>query len=248
MVEGLAGRRVVVTRAAEQADALADLLRVAGAVPVVVPLVETIRNAVAMDELASLTASEFEWLVVTSPNGARCCLDALDGRFPTRIAAVGAGSASVLAAAGVVVDLVPNRQRAKGLLDDLPRPALHADGSRPRILLVQAFDAEAVMADGLLERGWDVHAVSPYRTVAARPGAGVQLAALSADAVLFAAGSAARAWVEVFGDSSPPVVIAIGPQTAAATEAAGLKVTAVAADHSLEGLVGALVVYFAPRQ
>ena len=43
--------------------------------------------------------------------------------------------------------------------------------------------AEPVMADGLAAAGWDVTVVAPYRTVAAQPAAGAQLAALSADEV-----------------------------------------------------------------
>lgn len=89
------------------------------------------------------------------------------------------------------------------------------------------------------QRGWQVTTISPYRSVPARVTAGQQLAALAADAVLFASGSAARAWVAVFGHTTPPVVVAIGPQTAA-IERAGLKVAIVAADHSLPGLVAAL--------
>ena len=59
-------------------------------------------------------------------------------------------------------------------------------------------------------------AIQPYRSVARQPTAREQLAALSADVVLFAAGSAARAWVEIFGTTTPPIVVAMGPQTAAA--------------------------------
>ena len=66
------------------------------------------------------------------------------------------------------------------------------------------------------------------------------MAALSADAVLFASGSAARAWVDVFGDTTPPIVVAMGPRTAAAVTDAGLKVSLVAADHSLPGMVASL--------
>jgi uroporphyrinogen-III synthase len=108
------------------------------------------------------------------------------------------------------------------------------------VLLVQAVDAEPTAAEGLRALGWRVHAIAPYRTVPALPTAAQQLAAFSADAVLFASGSAARAWVQVFGTTVPPIVVAMGPSTAAAAEAAGLKVSLVAADHSLSGMVDAL--------
>lgn len=82
--------------------------------------------------------------------------------------------------------------------------------------------------------------LGPYRTVPAVPTAAQQLAAFSADAVLFASGSAARAWVQVLGTSGPPIVVSMGPTTTAAAQAAGLKVSVEAADHSLSGMVDAL--------
>jgi len=231
----LAGRRVVVTRAAEQADALAELLRSRGAVPVVVPLVrmEPVETGVA--ELADVVPSDHDWLVVTSPNGAQAW-GSVHRTWPRRIAAVGTATAGALRELGAQVDLVPGLQRAEGLVS--------AFGAAPpeggSVLLVQAAGADVTAAEGLRALGWRVRAISPYRTVPALPTAGQQLAALSADAVLFASGSAASAWVQVFGTSGPPIVVAMGPSTAAAAEAVGLKVSLVAADHSLSGMVDAL--------
>jgi uroporphyrinogen-III synthase len=228
----LHGRRVVVTRSSAQAGSLAGLLEAAGAVPVVVPLVEQVPEPQGAAALAALHPDDFDWLVVTSPNGAQAYLTA-HAVAPAAVAAVGATTAAALADGGVTATLVPTQQSAAGLLTEFP--------SGPgTVLLVQAVDAEPAMADGLRAAGWQVTVVTPYRTVPSRPGAGLQLAALSADAVLFASGSAATAWVQVFGTSTPPVVVAIGPQTAAAATAAGLKVSLVATDHSLRGLVDAL--------
>ncbi len=236
-MSALAGRRVVVTRATEQADDLVSLLEAAGATAVVVPLIEIVPQPDACEVLAALDPAEFDWLVVTSPNGARAYLDA-HTTAPTKVAAVGATTAAALTGGGLPVTLVPTDQSATGLLAAFPA------GSGP-VLLVQAVDAETTMVAGLQRAGWHVTTVSPYRSAPARPSAGQQLAALSADAVLFASGSAARAWVAVFGRTTPPIVVAIGPQTAAKVQQAGLKVSLVAADHSLPGLVAALVSHLA---
>lgn len=232
MAGALAGRRVVVTRALEQADTLADLLRQHGAEPVVVPLIEIVPDPDGVASLARLQPLEFDWLVVTSPNGAQAFAQA-HTTAPAQVAAVGATTAAALTEAGVEVTVVPTTQRAAGLLAELP-------AGPGRVLVVQAVDADPALTAGLTERGWTVTIVAPYRSAPARPAAGVQLAAMAADAVLFASGSAARAWVAVFGTASPPIVVAIGPQTSAVAERAGLKVTAVAADHSLAGMVSAL--------
>jgi uroporphyrinogen-III synthase len=232
----LDGRRVVVTRAAGQADALADLLTAEGAVPVVVPLVETLVVDDAVATLAALDPSAFEWLVVTSPNGAEHYRRCHGNRVPASVAAIGNATATAL---GVPVHLLPARQNAAGLLAAFPV----GEGT---VLVVQAAGAAPELAEGLATLGWTVTSVAPYLTVPARPTRQQQFAALAADAVLFAAGSAAKAWVQVFGDTTPPVVVAMGPQTATVANAAGLKVTVVAADHSLEGLVAALAGYFSP--
>jgi uroporphyrinogen-III synthase len=65
-------------------------------------------------------------------------------------------------------------------------------------------------------------------------------AVAGADALLLASGSAAQAWVDAMGPAGPPIVVAIGPMTAAVADRLGLKVSGVAADHSLDGLVAEL--------
>ncbi|MCB0981435.1 MAG: uroporphyrinogen-III synthase [Acidimicrobiaceae bacterium] len=234
----LDGRRVVVTRAADQADHLAGLLRARGAEPVVVPLIEIQPVAGGVAALTAHLAAGLDgidWVAVTSPNGAGALLAAAGAApsVPARIAAVGDATAQVLRDAGLQVDLVPAVQRADGLVAEFP-------AGPGRVLVVQAVDAEPALADGLVAKGWHVIPVAPYRSVPARPPAALQLAALAADAVLFASGSAATAWVAVFGTTTPPLVVAIGPRTAAAAATAGLKIDLVAADHSMPGLVAAL--------
>lgn len=223
----LAGRRVVVTRAAAQAQDLVTLLEAAGAIPVVVPLIEIVAVDSELATLSDLDLSDFDWVVVTSPNGAKYLSPS-----PAKVAAVGQATAEVLRQGGVAVDLIPTVQSAQGLLAEFK-------GSGT-VLLIQAADADPALATGLRERGLAVTVIAPYRAVPAKISAAQQLRVLSADAVLFASGSAARAWVNAFSDASPPIVIAIGPQTAAAATRAGLKVTAIAADHSLSGMVSAL--------
>ena len=237
----LTGRRVVVTRAADQADELVTLLSAAGAIAVPVPLITIEADPLETERLSALHPSDFDWLVVTSPNGAQHYLAAHGSLAPPSVATVGSATAAALAAGGVPVQLVPTDQRATGLLAEFP-PGPGA------VLVVQAAAAAPELAQGLEAAGWQVTVVAPYRSAPARPSAGQQLAALSADAVLFASGSAARAWVQVFGTSTPPLVVAIGPSTAAAAEEAGLKVALVAADHSVPGMVAALEWHLAGNE
>jgi uroporphyrinogen-III synthase len=243
----LAGRTVVVTRAAEQADDLVRLLEAEGAVPVVVPLIDIVPEPAGVAALAALDPAGFDWLVVTSPNGARAMLDT-HRAMPPRIAAVGTTTATVISAAGHAVDLVPAQQSADGLADafhQLNDPASGRAVADQRIVVVQAVDAEPVLVDRLRALGHAVTAVAPYRSVPAHPTASVQLRAIAADVVLFASGSAARAWVEVFGTTTPPVTVAIGPRCETAATRAGLKISLVATDHSLVGMLDVIRRYFA---
>lgn len=231
----LAGVSVCVVRPAEQAGPLVAALEAERATAVVVPLVRIVdvEPDVVAHALAGATAalSADDWVVATSPNAADRLAPLLE-RCPARVAAVGSATAARLAH----VDLVPSTQRATGLLAELPPP-------RPggRVVVVQSADAHPTLVDGLRSAGWMVDRVPSHRTVTVVPSVEDQRRASGADALLLTAGSQARAWVEVLGTTTPGAVVAIGEQTARDADAAGLKVHAIAADHSITGTVEALV-------
>lgn len=234
----LAGRRVVTTR--DEPGRLDELLREEGAEVVHVPLIEIVDppdgGAALADALASLDGAD--WLIVSSKHGARRCAPAASSRRGVRLAAVGAATARALAeGAGRPVDVVPDRQTAADLLLAMPLPAATGE----RVVLAQADRADDLLAEGLADLGYEVDAVTAYST-RLRPLSTAEVdAALSADAVAFASGSAALAWVEAIGTDLPPVAVAIGPTTAAAADQVSLKITHQAADHSIEGLLSAVV-------
>lgn len=261
----LTGRTIVVTRAAEQGRRLTERLTAIGADVVELPLIDVVDpedgGAALRDAVARL--DEFDWIVVTSANGAVRLSQALRARARAGRAAVdaavdaagdsaGAAIDTVaprprIAAIGVATDaalgpdhhadLVADRSIAEGLLADLARVA------PARVLVVQGDRARTALADGLREMGWQVERVIAYRTIAARPPADVLARALGADAITFASGSTVTSFVEAVGtaDRHPAVVVSIGPETTAAADRAGLEVTATADPHSLDGLVAALV-------
>ncbi len=189
----LAGRRVVITRAADQAGSTADLVSSFDALPVVVPLIEVVDEPDGMARLAALDLVDLDWVVATSPNGAQRVSPLLVPSVGTpRVAAVGAATAAALPRC----DLVASIQSAAGLLEVFP-------AGSGTVAVIQAVDAAATLVEGLIDKGWDVVAISPYRTVAALPTPDQRRAALAADALLLASGSAARAWVEVIRYRDP---------------------------------------------
>jgi uroporphyrinogen-III synthase len=200
--------KIVVTRSDGQADELVARLEALGHDVVRCPLIR-------IDPLGDepIDPSPYDWVVVTSPNGARELSRRLTAE-PQHIAAIGPGTADALHEHGLHAELVPKVHTQEGLLAELP-PG--------RVLLAAAEGARRLLVD---ERGADF--VPLYRTVELRPPAPI------GDVALLASASAARA-LAATGASLP--VVAIGPQTAAEAREHGLDVVAVADSYDLEGLL-----------
>jgi uroporphyrinogen-III synthase len=231
MAAALDGCRVVLTQ--QRAGRLADRLREHGAVVDHVALTEPgdpSDGGVGLREaLGGL--DRFDWLVVTSVNGARAVGEAVGETPGVRLASVGTATAETLARlAGRPVELVPSVQRAEGLLAEFP-----AEPSA--ILLAQGDLAGPALADGLRAQGHRVTAVQAYTTVG-RPPSEADVAALrAADVVVLASGSAAR----VIAPIGPVAqLVAIGPSTARVAGDAGLAIAAVSASPADDDVVAAI--------
>src|SRR5689334_23245891 len=108
--------RAIVTRPRSQAGPLVQRLEAAGCEVVECPLIEIERTS---DE--PIDASGYDWLVVTSPNGADEVARRLVGERP-RVAAVGPGTAERLREHGIEPAFVPRVSSQEGLVADFPRP------------------------------------------------------------------------------------------------------------------------------
>jgi uroporphyrinogen-III synthase len=205
--------RVVVTRPREQAGPLVRRLEELGHEVVECPLIE-------IEPLGEPVSVEgYEWVIVTSPNGARELVANASGPLP-RVAAVGPGTAEALRELGVEPAFVPSVSSQDGLLDEFPRPV-------GRILFAAA---EGARRRPVEELGADF--VPLYRTRLVRPSELPQ-----GDVVVLASGSAARSFAALGADIP---VVSIGPQTSETARAEGLRVVAEARTHDLEGLVAAV--------
>ncbi|MBB1500001.1 hydroxymethylbilane synthase [Propioniciclava sp. MC1683] len=226
-VEALVGRRVLLPR---PEGPLAQAIRAAGAEVDAVPVTET-------RPLPFALPGRRDWLVLTSPVGVRMLTEAeVDlTDLADRIAVVGPATAAAVEATGARVDLVPpTKSDADALLAALPQdPA--------SVLLAGSALASPRLADGLAERGWDVEVVHTYTTATVTDAPDV-LAWADYDAVLVTAGSIARAVVDLLGMPDPHVaVVTLGEPSAAASDAVGLRVDAVAATQDGPGVVDALI-------
>lgn len=245
----LAGRRVLVLRAAAQADALAERVAALGGEPVVAPVL-----AIAPGDLPALdtalgeaAAGRFALLCLTSPNGVDAVADGLARlglapqalRAVPRIACVGPGTDARLAARlGLRADLLPERATTEALGAAVPP-------GRGRALLARADLANPVLEELLTARGYDCVAVTAYRTRhtgALPPAVLADLAAGRIDLVAMGSPSTVAGFLAAVGDAPWHAdVVAIGPVTAAACRSRGLTVSVEAETHDLDGLVAALV-------
>jgi uroporphyrinogen III methyltransferase/synthase len=240
----LFGRSVVVTRAREQASELRRRLEDLGAEVLELPAI-----AVEPLDFTLPPLDRYRWLVFTSANGVTAFVDrglvvaGLDARAlgGLRLAAIGPGTAAALAARGLRADLVPERFVAESLLESFPAP--DADGER--VLVARAEQARDVLPEGLSERGYEVDVLAVYRTVAAEPDPATveRVRRSEVDALTFTSSSTVTNLCDLLGSapSPQPLVASIGPVTSKTATDRGLRVDVEAAEHTIDGLVDALL-------
>lgn len=164
----LFGKRVVVTRAREQASELKRLLEDSGAEVLQFPTIE-IAPPSSFEALDRAIDTHYDWLVFTSANGVRFFFERLFAKGKDvralagmKIAAVGQATADDLRARGVSPDVVPERFISTELL-----PLLAHDQSGIRTAVIRAEEGRDELIAELRRRGGDVDLVVAYRTIAA---------------------------------------------------------------------------------
>ena len=250
----LFGQRVVVTRARAQARELSDRLTAHGAEVLEIPCIKTVQPSRLQDVAdALLELNSYDWLVFTSPNGVTSFFDFFFKAFHDtrdlggpRIAAVGPGTAAKLQEMHLQVDLMPDEPMATKVaaafkkfetIENLKICLLRAEVANPE--LPQALEALGAIVDD----------IAVYKTVAETEdnGAGAKLLEAGADWITFTSGSTvehfhARFDLPALLKKFPHAKLAsIGPETSKPINALGLKPSVEARDHSVEGLVAALL-------
>jgi uroporphyrinogen-III synthase len=202
---------IIVTRPRGQNEKLARRLEAFGDKVVCCPLV-------SIEPLGDepIDVSGYDWVIVTSVNGARELRRRMRGR-PRHVAAIGRATADAFGGA----DLVPAVSTQEGLLQELPRPT-------GRVLFAGAEAARRVLIEEL-----NADFVPLYRTHELVPDEPVH-----GDLVVLASPSAARAFAALKLDIP---AVTIGPETSAEARLGGVRVIREATTHDLDGLVSAVV-------
>ena len=246
----LSRRRIVVTRAREQAGTLSEKLRELGAEVLEFPTIE-IQPAASYGPLdcAIGNLAAYDWLIFTSANGVRFFLERLDRSsmdlraLKAKICAIGPATRAAVEALHLKVDLMGAEYVAEGLLAAFEP----YDLAGKRILLPRAAVARDLVPAELTRRGAVVDVVEAYRTVApesARARAAEIFGAVrKPDWITFTSSSTVENFVQAAGAAALEgvKVASIGPITSATARKHGIEVTVEAGVFTIDGLVAAIL-------
>lgn len=252
----LMGRRIVVTRAREQASDLVHQLTECGAECIQCPTIQVVAppNWESLDKAIGIL-SQYDWVVFTSVNGVdyffrRLFENGLDVRSLGHIktATIGPATADRLRAWGLKSDILPESYRAESVVKAFSTTTVKGG----RILLPRAREARSVLPLELTRMGATVDEVTAYETLQAANHAEEMIARLAAgtiDMVTFTSSSTVKNFCRLL----PPdraerlmqgvTVASIGPITSQTALDLGLSVAIEADTYTIPGLVQAILDY-----
>ncbi|MBN1654434.1 MAG: uroporphyrinogen-III synthase [Deltaproteobacteria bacterium] len=256
----LAGKRVLVTRAREQASVLARRLRDLGAVAVEVPVIRIVPS----EDLSSLFAAlvkekRYDWVVFTSVNGVRFFFqEAASQHYDMRrleqakLAAIGPATATALSSRGVVAETIPSEYRGEAVAEAIIERS-HGDLKGVSVLLFRAQGARPALPETLRRAGARVQIIEAYRAERPERDEAVRLRAMlekrELDVVTFTSSSTVNNLIKILGDGAVGLlfgltIASIGPITSETALKRGLRVDITASEYTIEGLVKALEDFF----
>jgi uroporphyrinogen III methyltransferase / synthase len=261
MTKPLAGRTVVVTRAAAQAADFVTELENYGANVIVCPTIEIAepesyeRLDEAIDHLYG-----YDWLIFTSTNAIDFFLRRLDQRGvkiealdEMKVCAIGQASADKLRDARVHVDVVPAHAKAEGVfaaLSEFVGGDQHLLGLN--VLLPRAAVGRDYLPRALEDAGARVDVVTVYRTVVPEDLDRGRLSAMlagSADCIAFTSSSTVKNLALLFDTHDLSKILqgvaiaCIGDITAGTATEYGLKVDIQPREFSVKSLAKAIAAH-----
>jgi uroporphyrinogen III methyltransferase/synthase len=251
----LFGKLVLVTRSRKQASVLSQLLARHGVLPVELPTIEiqAMPDKRGLDQ-AIAHLRDYSWLIFTSVNGVEIFFGHLhdlghDSRAlgGVRLCAIGPATAIALERFGLIADRIPQEYSGAAIAESLQKENI----AGKRILLPRSEAATPELLTRLGQLGAKVDDIAIYRTVLpqADPGSGKQmLLAGEIDITTFTSSSTVKHLVSLLGAEWEAVnrtrVACIGPVTAATAAQLGVRVDVVAQEHTIPGLVHAIIGYY----
>ena len=254
----LFGKRIVVTRAREQASDFVVRLNELGAACIEFPTIEVIppKSWDALDK-AIMSLERYQWVLFTSVNGVRFFFERLNAlemdvreMKDLKVGVIGPKTAQALKRKGINPDLVPDEYRAEAIVKGMKETVKGA-----RILLPRASKARDVLPIELVNQGAIVDEVPAYQTIKPEQDTGrvrEMLQQEKIDMVTFTSSSTVNNFMEMFQADRDQLqrwmenltVACIGPITAQTAEEKGLSVSIIPREYTIESLTSAIVQYF----
>ncbi len=253
----LLGKRIVVTRARQQASDLVRQLSDLGAECLEFPTIKVVPadDVTPLDD-AVQNLSAYDWIIFTSVNGVKFFFDHLFGTDKDvralshlHTAAIGPATAEKLLEYGLKSDIIPQTYRAEAVVNAFRKIRL----TGKRILLPRAGEARPVLPVELRKMGAEVDDVTAYLTEKVRGNAEQLIDRLkerTIDLITFTSSSTVRN----FKDLLPPdsfkqltkgiTIASIGPITTETAMASGFGVPITAKSYTIPGLCDAIVEYY----
>lgn len=252
-------KRIVVTRAREQASGFIARLTELGAECIEFPAIEVAppESWDALDR-AIKAIENYNWLLFTSVNGVKYFLKRLEvmGKDVRdlkgiRIGAIGPKTAEAWHDLGIKPDLMPDEYLAEAVVADLKKWGIRGT----KILLPRASKAREVLPEELRKMGAHVDVVSAYQTIKPEHDTGKVREMLEKDAidmVTFTSSSTVKNYVDMFkADArklhkwmSSVAVACIGPITQKTARENGFTVNLIPPEYTIESLTDSIVQYF----
>jgi uroporphyrinogen III methyltransferase/synthase len=253
----LFGRKIIVTRSAEQAGEFSAKLEMLGATVLECPTIRLVEpESWQLLDLAIRGLTGYDWLILTSCNAVRFFFQRLetlgmDARVLAgcKVCAVGPKTAEAFAPFGIRPDLVPAEYRAEGVVDEFSRLDLQGK----KILFPRADKAREIIPRELRRMGAHVDSPVAYRNIFPErlpPEALFMLEKRSVDCIIFTSSSTAQNLASMLGEDmlvdllKGVTVASIGPITSKSCRELGLKVDVEPDTHTLDALAASLEAHF----
>ena len=257
----LFGKRVVITRAREQASDFADLLKENGADVIEFPTIEIVPPKKWDDvDKAIKKLSRYHWAIFTSVNGVEYFVERLKKQGKDirelkgiKICAIGPATAKAIEDLGIKVDLLPKEYRAEAIIEGLGKKKIKGS----RFLLPRALKAREILPEEIKRLGGKVDVVPTYRTIKPKEKTDEirkMFEEKKIDVVTFTSSSTVENFVGMFKKGEAPgllngaIVASIGPITKDTAAKLGIKTDIMPEKYTIPALTEEIVEYFKKQE
>ena len=248
----LFGKKIIVTRAREQASTLVEILEEEGAYVIEFPTIEIVEPEDYSElDKAIKNIKTYDWLIFTSVNGVKFFLNrlkyhkkdvrVLDG---INICAIGPKTAETFEKFGIIPDFIPEKYQAEYIIEGLEKIGINGK----KFLLPRAKVAREILPKKIRELGGNIDVVTVYETKMPDTKKDEVIDMLKnneIDYITFTSSSTVKNFIEMIENKIELLknvkLVSIGPITSDTIKSFGLTPSIEAKKYTIEGLKEAIL-------